>query len=187
MSDEIYGGFAYERQAPSLSRFAPHGGLVVSGLSKDLSMTGWRVGGVVGPQDTIARITAAHQYLVTCASSVSQAAALVALGEAAQSDREAYLEIFRHRRALMAEELRRISKLPVTMPDGAFYFFLDVRGFGDSLAIAARLLQERRVIVIPGEAFGLGGAGFLRVSYAASDDDIRTGVRALGEELASRS
>ncbi len=187
LSDEIYAGFAYERQAPSISRFAPHGGLVVSGLSKDLSMTGWRVGWVVGPQETVSRITAAHQYLVTCASSVSQAAALVALGEAARADRLLYLEIFRRRRTLMAEELKRIPKLSVTMPDGAFYFFLDVRGFGDSLAIAEHLLQERRVIVIPGEAFGAGGAGFLRVSYAATDDDIRTGVRALAEELAGRS
>jgi len=187
LSDEIYGGFAYEREAPSISRFVPSGGLVVSGLSKDLSMTGWRVGWVVGPQAVIGRITAAHQYVVTCASSVSQAAALVALGEAANADRAAYLSIFSRRRSLMAEELRRIPELPVTMPDGAFYFFLDVRGFGSSLAIAERLLQNRRVIVIPGEAFGPGGAGFLRVSYAASDDDIRTGVRALGEELASRS
>jgi aminotransferase len=69
------------------------------------------------------------------------------------------------------------------MPDGAFYFFLDVRAFGSSLEIAERLLRERRVIVIPGEAFGPGGAGFLRVSYAARDEDIRNGVRALGEVL----
>ena len=183
LSDEIYAGFAYERPAPSISRFAPSGGLVVSGLSKDLSMTGWRIGWVVGPEAVVARITAAHQYLVTCASSVSQAAALVALGAEAEADRDAYLAIFRRRRALMAEELRRIPRLPVVMPDGAFYFFLDVRGFGDSLGLAERLLRDRRVIVIPGEAFGPGGAGFLRVSYAAQDDDIRAGVLALGEEL----
>jgi aminotransferase len=72
------------------------------------------------------------------------------------------------------------------MPDGAFHFFLDVRGFGSSLEIAERLLRDRRVIVIPGEAFGPGGAGFLRVSYAANDDDIRAGVRALGAELNGR-
>jgi aspartate/methionine/tyrosine aminotransferase len=185
LSDEIYSGFAYERPAPSISRFMPSGGLVVSGLSKDLSMTGWRIGWVVGPEAVVARITAAHQYLVTCASSVSQAAALVALGKEAETDRAAYLAIFRRRRALMADELRRIPRLPVSMPDGAFYFFLDVRGFGRSLEIAERLLRDRRVIVIPGEAFGSGGVGFLRVSYAAQDDDIRTGIRALGEELAT--
>jgi len=184
LSDEIYAGFAYERRSPSISRFAPEGGLVVSGLSKDLSMTGWRIGWAVGPEAIIARITAAHQYLVTCASSVSQAAALAALGPEAQADRDAYLAIFRGRRALMADELARIPRLPITLPDGAFYFFVDVRGFGSSLAIAERLLRARRVIVIPGEAFGPGGAGFLRISYAATDDDIRTGIRALAAELA---
>jgi aspartate/methionine/tyrosine aminotransferase len=185
LSDEIYAGFAYERPAPSISRFAPAHGVVVSGLSKDLSMTGWRIGWAVGPEAIVSRMTAAHQYLVTCASSVSQAAARIALGAEAESDRAAYLAIFRRRRDVMAEELRRIPRLPVTMPDGAFYFFLDVRGFGGSLEIAEGLLRDRRVIVIPGEAFGPGGAGFLRVSYAAEDDDIRTGVRALGEQLAA--
>jgi aminotransferase len=185
LSDEIYAGFAYDRPAPSISRFAPSGGLVVSGLSKDLSMTGWRIGWVVGPEAIIARITAAHQYVVTCASSVSQAAALAALGPDAEADRGAYLSIFRRRRALMADELRRIPQLPVTMPDGAFYFFVDVRAFGSSLAIAERVLRERRVIVIPGEAFGPGGAGFLRISYAATDDHIRRGIQALGVELAA--
>jgi aspartate/methionine/tyrosine aminotransferase len=185
LSDEIYGGFAYDRALPSLSAFMPLGGLVVSGLSKDLSMTGWRIGWVVGPEAIIARVTAAHQYVVTCASSISQAAALAAFSDDAESDRRAYRDVFRLRRALMADELRRIPGLPVTVPDGAFYFFVDVRTFGDSLEIARRLLEEQRVIVIPGEAFGPGGAGFLRVSYAADDDDIRRGVRALGEVLAS--
>lgn len=187
LSDEIYSGFAYDRPAPSISRWAPEGGLVVSGLSKDLSMTGWRIGWVVGPEAIVARITAAHQYVVTCASSVSQAAARVALTPEADADRAAYLEIFRRRRALMAEHLARIPGLEATLPDGAFYFFVDVRRFGSSLAIAERILARRRVITIPGEAFGPGGAGFLRVSYAARDEDIATGVAAIGEELAARS
>jgi aspartate aminotransferase len=187
LSDEIYAGFAYERPAPSISRFAPAGGLVVSGLSKDLSMTGWRIGWVVGPEPVVARITAAHQYVVTCASSVSQAAAGAALGPGSEVERAEYLEIFRRRRALMAEELGRIPGLAVTVPDGAFYYFLDVRRFGSSLDIAERLLARRRVITIPGEAFGPGGAGFIRVSYAAKDDDIRAGIAALREELARPS
>ena len=183
LSDEIYAGFAYDRPAPSLSRYAPGSGLVVSGLSKDMSMTGWRIGWVVGPPPIVARIIAAHQSLVTCAPSISQAAALVALGPSAEADRAATLEVFRRRRSLMAEELRRIPKLPVTVPDGAFYFFVDVRGFGSSLAIAERVLQNRKVILIPGEAFGPAGAGFLRISYAATEEHIRRGIAALGEEL----
>jgi aspartate/methionine/tyrosine aminotransferase len=146
-------------------------------------MTGWRIGWVVAAEAIAARITAAHQYLVTCASSVSQAAALAALSPDSDGERAAYLDIFRKRRALMGRELARIPGLNVTIPDGAFYYFLDLRRFGSSLDIAQRLLERRRVITIPGEAFGPGGAGFLRVSYAASDDDIRNGVRALGEEL----
>ncbi|HEX4825453.1 MAG TPA: aminotransferase class I/II-fold pyridoxal phosphate-dependent enzyme [Candidatus Polarisedimenticolaceae bacterium] len=183
ISDEIYAGFAYDRSASSIATEAPEGGLVVSGLSKDLSMTGWRIGWVVGPQRVVARIIAAHQYVVTCASSVSQAAATVALSESAAPDRSAYLEIFRTRRALMAEELSRIPGLRVTVPDGAFYFFVDVRPFGSSASIAERLLARRHVITIPGEAFGPGGTGFIRISYAATDEHIERGVRALGEEL----
>ena len=185
ISDEIYAGFAYDRPAPSISTEAPDGGLVVSGLSKDLSMTGWRIGWIVGPPRIAARIIAAHQYVVTCASSVSQAAAEAALADSAGVMRRAYLDVFRRRRALMAEELAKIPGLPVTLPDGAFYFFVDVRRFGSSTEIAARVLERRRVITIPGEAFGPGGAGFLRVSYAASDEDIVRGVRALGEEISA--
>jgi aspartate/methionine/tyrosine aminotransferase len=139
----------------------------------------------VAPEGIAARITAAHQYLVTCASSVSQAAARAALSPAADSDRASYLEVFRSRRALMGDELRGIPGLPVVVPDGAFYYFVDVRAFGSSLTIAERLLHEHRVIVIPGEAFGPGGAGFLRISYAATDSDIKAGVRALGALLAA--
>jgi len=185
LSDEIYAGYAYDGPAPSLSRVAPGGGLVVSGLSKDLSMTGWRIGWVVGDASIVGRITAAHQYLVTCASSVSQAAALRAFSPGAEALRAEYLEIFRSRRALMAAALRAIPGLPVTVPDGAFYFFVDVRRFGSSLEIAERTLARRGVITIPGEAFGAGGAGFLRISYAASEGDIRAGIAGLAAELAA--
>jgi aspartate/methionine/tyrosine aminotransferase len=185
LSDEIYAGFAYDRPAVSISRFAPDGGVVVSGLSKDLSMTGWRIGWLVGSEEIVAKLTAAHQYVVTCASSMSQAAAVAALHAGGDEERAGYLAIFRRRRELMAAELRRIPGLPVAMPDGAFYFFVDVRSFGSSLAIAERVLRSRRVIVIPGEAFGPGGAGFLRISFAAHDDDIRAGVAALGSELSA--
>jgi aspartate/methionine/tyrosine aminotransferase len=182
LSDEIYASFAYDREASSISRHAPDGGLVVSGLSKDVSMTGWRIGWAVGPEAIVARLIACHQYVVTCASSVSQGAALVALGPEGDEARTRYREIFRRRRAVMLEALSAIPGLAVAPPDGAFYFFVDVRGRGGSTEIAQRLL-ERRVITIPGEAFGPGGAGFLRLSYAATEEDIRAGVAALGREL----
>jgi aminotransferase len=185
LSDEIYASFAYDRPATSIARHAPGGGLVVSGLSKDVSMTGWRVGWAVGPAPIVARLVACHQYVVTCASSVSQAAALAALRPEADAERARYLEIFRRRRSVMLEALSAIPGLPVVPPDGAFYFFVDVRGRGGSIEIAERLLRRGRVITIPGEAFGPGGAGFLRLSYAASEEDIRAGIAALGLELTS--
>lgn len=183
LSDEIYASFAYEREAASISGHAPDGGLVVSGLSKDVAMTGWRLGWVVGPEEIVARLVACHQYVVTCASSISQAAALTALGPEGDLERGRILEVFRGRRAVMLHALRAIGR-DVNPPDGAFYFFVDVRDRGGSMAIAERLL-ERRVITIPGEAFGPGGAGFLRLSYAAREEDIRTGVEALGRVLSS--
>jgi aspartate aminotransferase len=183
ISDEIYAGFAYEGPAPSIRAFSPEGGVVISGLSKDLSMTGWRVGWACGPASFIARVIAAHQYVVTCASSVSQAAALAAFSGDHERERGDYLDIFRRRRALMAEELSRIGGIRFAMPDGAFYFFVDVSDHGDATPIAMRLLETRKVVTIPGEAFGSNARGWLRLSYAAADADIVTGVRALGEVL----
>lgn len=184
ISDEIYGGFCYEGVAPSIRSFAPDGGVTLSGVSKDLSMTGWRIGWIVGPSAIAARITAAHQYLVTCASSVSQEAARAAVSSEADRERRRYLELFRARRDLMARELSRLPDVRFAVPEGAFYFFVDVSAHGGSIQVARRILERRRVITIPGEAFGENGAGYLRISYAATDADIVRGIRAIGEELA---
>lgn len=150
-------------------------------------MTGWRIGWAVGPAPIVARIIAAHQYLVTCASSISQAAALAALSPDSEAERRAYLEVFRHRRALMAEGLSTIPGIDFHMPEGAFYFFVDISRFGPSLAVCRRILDRRHVITIPGVAFGPGGEGYMRVSYAASDDDIVRGIQGIRAEFATRS
>jgi aspartate/methionine/tyrosine aminotransferase len=186
ISDEIYAGFAYERELVSLSAIAPAGGLVVSGLSKDASMTGWRIGWVATPQAILRRIVAAHQYAVTCASRVCQLAARAAYTDEGRAERRRYLEIFRQRRDLMGAELGKIEGLRFEPPDGAFYYFVDVSRFGDSLTVAKRILERRNVVTIPGVAFGPGGEGFLRLSFAASDEQIREGVRRIAEELATR-
>ncbi len=185
LSDEIYAGFAYDGPAPSISAFSPAGGIVISGLSKDLSMTGWRIGWAVGERALVSRIIAAHQYLVTCAPSVSQAAALAALSPDAEPERAAYLETFRRRRALMAEELSRIPGLRFDLPDGAFYFFVDASRFGSALPICRRVLERRKVVTIPGAAFGETCDGWIRISYAAPEEKIVRGIRAFGEELLS--
>jgi len=183
LSDEIYAGFAYDGPVPSLSSFSREGGLVVSGVSKDLSMTGWRIGWAVGAAAIIARIVVAHQYLVTCASSISQSAALAALSGDAEPERAAYLEIFRRRRALMAEELSRIPRIRFDLPQGAFYFFVDFSAYGSSVDLCRRVLERRKVITIPGEAFGSEGAGYVRISFAATEEQIALGIRAIAEEI----
>ena len=147
-------------------------------------MTGWRIGWVAGPAAIVSRVIAAHQYLVTCAPTPSQRAALASFGSAGEEDRRRILERFRARRALMAEALARVPGVRFTLPDGAFYFFVDVSAHGSSLQVARRILERRRVVTIPGEAFGAGGAGWLRLSYAASEEAIVEGVSRIAEELA---
>jgi aspartate aminotransferase len=185
VSDEIYAGFTYEERFVSPAEYSRDGGLVISGLSKDMSMTGWRIGWVVGREKIISRIIAAHQYLVTCAPSISQNAALAAFSPEGIVERARYLEIFSRRRQVMAEELSRIPDLRYSLPEGAFYFFVDISAYGDSLAISRRILENRTVVTIPGEAFGENAAGFLRISFAASQATIREGIGRIAEELRS--
>ena len=117
------------------------------------------------------------------ALAVGASAALAALAPEAEGERKAYLEIFRRRRSVMAEELSRVPGIRWEMPGGAFYFFVDVSRHGSSLELCRRILERRRVITIPGEAFGPAGEGFVRISYAASEEDIRRGIRAVAAEL----
>jgi aspartate/methionine/tyrosine aminotransferase len=86
----------------------------------------------------------------------------------------------------MAEELSRVPDIRFHLPEGAFYFFVDVSAHGPSLPLCMRILERRNVVTIAGVAFGERGEGFLRISYAASDEDIRTGIRAIAEELGER-
>lgn len=183
ISDEIYAGFVYERPLATLAAQDPAGGIVVSGLSKDTSMTGWRIGWIVGPREFVQRCTAVHQHLVTCASNVSQAAAVAAFRPEGRREREAYRETFARRRLLMARELSGIDGLRFAPPDGGFYFFVDAARFGDATECCRRILERGRVIVIPGVAFGRNAPDFIRISFAADELTIREGVRRIGEQL----
>ncbi len=185
VSDEIYSGFTYDGKTPvSPADLAPDGGLVVSGLSKDLSMTGWRIGWIVGPPEVIRRATALHQYVVTCASSISQRAALAAFTSGGQLAAARYLAIFAERRALMAAELVQVPRIRYSAPDGAFYFFVEMSEHGGSIEVSRRILERCNVVTVPGVAFGPGGEGYVRFSFAATEDDIRRGIARIAEELA---
>jgi aspartate aminotransferase len=184
LSDEVYSGFCYDGEFVSPSAIAPDGGVVVSGLSKDASMTGWRVGWIVGPIELARRATAVHQYLVTCAPSVSQEAAVAALDAVGATARAGYLETFRRRRDVMERALAEVPGVRFERPQGAFYFFVDVSRHGSSEDVARRILERRNVIVIPGIAFGAEGEGWLRVSFAATEERIVEGVSRIAAELA---
>jgi aspartate/methionine/tyrosine aminotransferase len=146
-------------------------------------MTGWRVGWLVAPPEVAQRAIAVHQHLVTCAPAASQHAGLAAFDERGLRGQAAIVERFRRRRDVALAALAR-GGLAHAPPDGAFYVFVDVARGGPSLDVCRRLLDRRRVITIPGVAFGPGGEGWLRVSYAAPEEAIVAGIDALAEELA---
>ena len=185
LSDEVYASLIFDGPSPSPADVAPAGGVVISGLSKEMCMTGWRVGWLVGPPELIERATAAHQHVVTCASSVSQRAALAAFGAAGARTRRAWVERLRQRRDLMGRELAKLPGIRYATPEGGFYYFVDVSEHGDALELARRILDRRAVVTIPGAAFGRGAAGFLRLSFATAEKEIECGVARIGEELGS--
>lgn len=185
VSDEIYRDLYYTAERPaSISAFYERT-IVVSGLSKSQSMTGWRLGWMCGEQDVIRSALVLHGYVTTCASTVSQKTALAAWTPAAETARDAIRNTFHKRRdhllALIASELG----VRAVVTDGAFYTMVDIGRYGPSMAIAERLL-DHGVVTVPGSAFGEEGEGFLRVSFCADNEKLSEGVRRMKEGLGSR-
>jgi aspartate/methionine/tyrosine aminotransferase len=183
ISDEVYREIVYGENPPaSILTWAPSG-MRVDSLSKSCAMTGWRLGWCVVPPDFIKPVIGIHQLAVTCASTVSQRAALIALGGEADEEKKRNQEELRRRRDLALRCLRRDLELPVIEPAGAFYILVDVSSLrasrGTSVEIAVRLASEYRLITIPGIAFGPGGEGYLRLSFAGTPEDFAEGVRRL--------
>ena len=147
-----------------------------------MSMTGWRIGWMLGEAAVIRAALVLHGYVVTCASSVSQKAALAAWTDEAASAREQMRGIFHRRRDHLLAELKGQLGLPAVPPDGAFYTMVDVGRYGNSLSVAERGL-EHGVVTIPGSAFGDAAEGYLRVSFCADEAKLSEGVRRLGKAL----
>ena len=174
LSDEIYSAFVYEGRFESLSTRSGRG-IVASGLSKDVSMAGWRVGWLVADPAFVKAATAMHQYAVTCSPTVSQRAALAAFTPEGEAARAAIVDRFRRRRDRALEILSGAPLAKVPRPGGAFYIFADVSAKGDSMSVC-REIMDRGVITIPGIAFGERGEGWIRISYAASEENIERGM-----------
>lgn len=178
VSDEIYHGVQYGARAVSALEIDDEV-YVINSFSKYFSMTGWRVGWMVVPEDHVRRIERLAQNLFICPPHASQITALHALD--AMDELEANLAVYRANRALLLEGLPRAGFTRIAPPDGAFYIYADVSDRGeDSRSLARRILIEAGVSVTPGLDFDpRRGLGTLRFSYAGATEDMAEGLRRL--------
>ena len=183
ISDEIYSDLYFTPEKPrSASEFYDRT-IIISGLSKSLSMTGWRVGWIASSQtDVVKAALTLHGFLTVCTSTISQKASLLGWTEEAELAKREAREIYKKRGEYLIDILQKELGLRGTSPEGAFYTMLDVREIGDDLEIAERFLQNR-VITVPGIAFGDEAKGFLRVSFCNTEERMAEGVRRMKEVL----
>lgn len=195
VSDEIYEHLLYDgAQSAHIVALVPELAdqtLVLNGVAKTYAMTGWRVGWMIGPSDVIKAATTLQSHMTSNVANVSQRAALAAVSgdlTAVEQMRTA----FDRRRRLMVSMLSQVQGLQVPTPKGAFYAYPSIEGLlgkslrgrviDSSITLADAILEHVEVAVVPGEAFGR--SGFIRLSYATSDEAIREGVGRLQELLA---
>jgi aspartate aminotransferase len=176
ISDEIYRELYYDGERPASATSFHDRAIVISGLSKSMSMTGWRLGWICGEPSVIKTALVLHGYVTTCASAVSQKASLAAWSDEAESARAGFRQTFKTRRDHLLDLIRTQVDLRAVTPDGAFYTMVDVSTYGSSMEVAEALLQER-LITVPGSAFGSQGEGYLRVSFCADLDALSEGVK----------
>jgi aminotransferase len=144
--------------------------ITLGGFSKNYAMTGWRVGYAAAPRELLAGLVRIHQYSIMSAPTASQLAALAAL-KVGEEDAERMREKYNQRRELIVVGLNEIG-LETFEPQGAFYAFPKVISGMDDETFAEQLLEDEKVAVVPGSAFGAGGEGFVRCSYATSYHEI---------------
>jgi aspartate/methionine/tyrosine aminotransferase len=185
VSDEIYHGITYEGRATSALEITDEC-YVINSFSKYFSMTGWRIGWMVVPEDHVRAIERLAQNLFICPPHASQIAALAAMD--CTPELEANMAVYRANRALMLEGLPKAGFDRIAPPDGAFYIYADVAHLtADSRALAAEILEQAGVAVTPGLDFDpKRGAGTLRFSYARATADIEEGLARLADFMARR-
>jgi aspartate aminotransferase len=176
ISDEIYSDLYFGERPHSASEYYDKT-IIVSGLSKSLSMTGWRLGWVASSQsDVVNTIQVLHGFLTVCTSAITQKASLLAWTPEAEEAKQGARDLYKKRGEFLVELLDKELGLKATSPDGAFYTMLDVRSLGDDIEVAEKCLQNR-VITVPGVAFGDEAKGFLRLSFCNTEEKMTEGVR----------
>ncbi len=181
LSDEIYGELTYSGKKHVSIASLPgmkERTVVVNGFSKAYAMTGWRLGYACGPEEIISQMIKIHQYCIMCAPTTSQYAAVEALRNG-DEDVRMMRESYDQRRRFVLHMLEQMG-IPCFEPEGAFYVFPCISEFGmTSDEFATKLLQEEKVAIVPGTAFGDCGEGYLRISYAYSIDNLKKALTRL--------
>ena len=177
MSDEIYAALTYKNKHVSIASVdgMKERTILINGFSKAYAMTGWRLGYACAPKEIIKQMTKIHQFAIMCAPTTSQYAAIEALKNG-DSDVAAMCQSYNQRRRYLMNAFRQMG-LECFEPYGAFYVFPCIKEFGmTSEEFATKFLQEEKVAVVPGTAFGECGEGYLRISYAYSLDNLKLAI-----------
>jgi aminotransferase len=180
VADEIYSELNFEQEHYSIASNIREQTIVINGLSKSHSMTGWRIGLLFAPKEITKHILKVHQYNVTCATTISQAAALEALTNGLD-DAVPMKQEYRKRRDFVYSRLEKMG-LEVVKPDGAFYFFVKLPVLTeelDSFEFCLQLVEKVKLAVVPGSAFSTYGEGYFRLSYAYSMETLEEGLNRL--------
>lgn len=176
ITDEIYAELTYGKKHASIAALPDmyERCVVLNGFSKAFAMTGWRMGIAAGPAEVIFHMNKIHQFTTMCAGTTSQVAALEALTSPVRDEEiDVMRKEYDERRKIMVDGFQNMG-LDVTEPEGAFYVFPSIKKTGlTSMEFCNRLLQEQKVAVIPGDAFGSCAEGYIRCSYAYSKDIIK--------------
>jgi aminotransferase len=177
ISDEIYSAITYDKPHFSIASLPEmkERTIVLNGFSKSHAMTGWRLGYAAGPKYIMDIMLKIHQYTGLCAPSISQYAAIEAL-QSGDQEVEKMVSEYTRRRNYISRTFNDIG-LPCLTPEGAFYAFPDISGTGmSSRDFAINLINEQKVAVVPGGAFGESGINHIRCSFATSMENIKTAL-----------
>ena len=177
ISDEIYSELTYDDTHVSIAEYLREQTIVINGLSKSHAMTGWRIGFIFAPQELTKEIMKVHQYLVTAASTISQKAAVQALVEGINDAQVMKVE-YQKRRDFVFDTMTALG-FEVAKPSGAFYIFAKIPAhcIQDSMEFCVELANQQALAVIPGIAFGQAGEGYIRISYAASMENLEEAMK----------
>jgi len=182
ISDEIYSELTYGMEHTSIASLPgmKERTIVINGFSKAFAMTGWRLGYAFGPQRILEQMVKIHQFAIMCAPTNSQYAAVEAMNNG-EEDVQMMRTSYNQRRRFVMEQFKEMG-LSCFEPEGAFYLFPSIKEFGmSSDEFATRFLEEEKVAVVPGTAFGDCGEGFLRISYAYSIDELKVALGRLAK------